>query len=341
MFVSAWVKTHILPNPHTRTLGYRKDSMTDKLKVGVFGVGSLGQWHARIYSEMPNVELVGVFDTDPQRAREIADKYRTRPFDRLDELASSVEAASVAAPTDRHHEVFLKLANRNCHMLMEKPIAATLQQAREMVAIAERKNLTLQVGHVERFNPVIGFLEANLTTPRFIEAERLAPFPPARPGSAPRGTEVSVVLDLMIHDLDIILHLVRSPLKTLHAVGVAALAPTEDIANARLVFENGCVANVTASRISRERLRKLRVFQEDAYLSLDYMNQSGLLSRKANRAIETVPVPIEKGDALERQLASFVDCVQCRKTPVVCGRQATDALDLAIRICDAIKENPS
>ncbi len=315
--------------------------MTEKLKTGVVGVGSLGQWHARVYAEMADAELVGVFDPDPARAQEIAERYGTRAFGSLGELTGAVEAVSVAAPTDRHSEIFLQLAEHGCHALVEKPIAASLEQARLMVDVAEKQGLILQVGHIERFNPVIGFLEQQLTAPRFIEAVRLAPYPPERAGALPRGTEVSVVLDLMIHDIDIILHLVRSPLADVHAMGVAVLAATEDIANARLRFENGCVANVTASRISRERMRKLRVFQEDTYLSLDYMNQTGLLSRKADGHIETVPVPIEKGDALERQLASFVASVRLRQTPVVCGRQASDALSVAMRICDTMANRPS
>ncbi len=314
--------------------------MQTKLRVGVVGVGSLGQWHARVYSELAHVELVGVYDPQAERAREIAQRYGARAFDSLSALAAEIDAASVAAPTDRHHDLFFELAEHGCHQLVEKPIASTTEQAERMVAAAEHKGLILQVGHVERFNPVMRFLEDRLSAPRFIEAIRLAPFPPPRAEAPPRGTEVSVVLDLMIHDIDVILHLVRAPVASVHAVGVAVLAPSVDIANVRLTFANGCVANLTASRISRERMRKIRVFQEDSYLSLDYMNQSGQLSRKRGDNIETVPVPIEKGDALEHELDSFIDSVRQAGEPVVSGRQASIALKLAVRIGRTIAENP-
>ena len=225
--------------------------MHRRLKVGVFGVGSLGQHHARIYAELPTADFVGVHDLNPERAREIADRCHTRAFADMHELAAAVEAASVAVPTDRHHAVAMALMRRGVHLLVEKPIAATTAEAEEMVRLADERRLILQVGHVERFNPVMRFLEEHLTAPRFIEVIRLAPYPPPREAAAPRGTEVSVVLDLMIHDLDVILHLVRSPLKEVHAIGVPVLSATEDIANARLVFASGCVANVTASRISQ------------------------------------------------------------------------------------------
>jgi len=315
--------------------------MEKKLRVGVFGVGSLGQWHARIYSELDNADFVGVYDIDPDRAAEIAKQYNTRPFSDMEGLAEQIDAASVVVPTDKHFETFTRLADKGLHMLMEKPIASTTSEAERMVAIAREKDLILQVGHVERFNPVMQFLEDNLSHPRFMEAIRLAPFPPPREGALPRGTEVSVVLDLMIHDLELILHLVRSPVKEVHAVGVSVLSPTEDIANVRISFENGCVANVTASRISREKMRKIRVFQEDTYLSLDYMEQSGNLSRKSATGIETLPVPIEKGEALDAELASFVNCTIHQHDPVVTGQHASDALKLAVQICQIIRDNPS
>jgi predicted dehydrogenase len=185
------------------------------------------------------------------------------------------------------------------------------------------------------------FLEDKIRAPRFIEAIRLAPYPPARAGAPPRGTEVSVVLDLMIHDLDVILHLVRAPVAQVHAVGVSVLSPTEDIANVRLTFQNGAVANVTASRISLERMRKIRVFQADTYLSLDYMNQAGRLHRKTAAGIEVSTVPISKGDPLTAELRSFVSCVRNRETPVVSGEHASEALKLAVEICRQIRENPS
>jgi predicted dehydrogenase len=224
---------------------------------------------------------------------------------------------------------------------VEKPIASTTDEAEKMVALSRQAGVILQVGHVERFNPVMKFLEDSLAAPRFIEAIRLAPYPPPRESGIPRGTEVSVILDLMIHDLDIILHLVRSPVKEIHAVGVPVLSPSEDIANVRLLFESGCVANVTASRISQERMRKIRVFQADTYVSLDYMNQTGQLCKKSGTGIEAQTVPIDKGEPLARELESFLQCVLTRGTPLVTGAHASEALKLAVKIRQQLAESPS
>lgn len=316
--------------------------MQDKpVRMGVIGVGSLGQWHARIYSELEHTVLSGVYDVDPDRAREIAERYNTEAVPSIEELCERIDAASVAVPTDRHLEVFNLLAERGIHMLVEKPIATTTREARQMVRAAEQRNLILQVGHVERFNPVVQFVDEQLTSARFIEATRLAPYPPAREDAPPRGTEVSVVLDLMIHDLDIILQLARSPVVDIRATGVAVLSPTEDIANARIKFKNGCIANVTASRISREKLRKLRVFQDDSYMSLDYMEQSGQFYRKSATGIEALPVPIEKGEPLLAELDSFTRCVRDKRDPLVTGRHGSQALKLAVDICTVISDDPS
>jgi predicted dehydrogenase len=308
----------------------------------VVGVGSLGQWHARVYSELPGVELVGVYDINTRRARDIALRYKTRVFDDFNELAAEVEAASIVVPADKHHKVAMQMIARGVNLLVEKPIAVTTAEAETMVTAAREKNLILQVGHIERFNPVMKFLESILVHPRFIEAHRLQPYPsPSLFGGRPRGTEVSVVLDLMIHDLEVILHLVRSPVREIHAVGVPVLSPSEDIANVRLTFENGCVANVTTSRISVENVRKIRVFQEDAYISLDYQRQAGEIYRRAANRIEKSRVPIEKDDALFNELASFVDCVRNKSSPVVSGEKAAEALYLAAEICRHIRERAS
>jgi len=313
-----------------------------KIRVGVVGVGSLGQWHARVYSELPGAELVGVYDLNTRRAQDIADKYKTKVFNDFNELASQIEAASIVVPADKHHLVAMQMIARGVNLLVEKPIAVTTVEAEEMVKTANEKNLILQVGHLERFNPVMKFMESILVRPRFIEAHRLSPYPaPPLFGGKPRGTEVSVVLDLMIHDLEIILHLVRSPVKEIHAVGVPVLSPSEDIANVRLTFENGCVANVTTSRISPESLRKIRVFQEDAYISLDYQRQAGEIYRRQAGKIEKERIPIEKGNALDIELASFVDCVRAKSSPVVSGEQASEALKLAADICRHIREHAS
>jgi len=315
--------------------------MNEKLRVGVFGVGSLGQHHARIYAGIDTADLVGIYDVDADRAADVAARHNTRVFTSIDELAKSIDAASVVVPTDRHHELACRLMERGIHLLVEKPIAATMSEAEAMVRLAREEGLIMQVGHVERFNPVMKFLEDRLTQPRFIEAIRLCRYPPPRESGVPRGTEVSVVLDLMIHDIDVILHLVRSPVRDIHAVGVPVLSPTEDIANVRLTFENGCVANITASRISQELMRKIRVFQEDSYVSLDYMNQSGRLHRKTPQGIEVAEVPIEKGEPLAAELVSFVACVTERASPVVTARHGAEALNLAVEICRRIREEPS
>src|SRR5207248_596994 len=243
----------------------------------------------------------------------------------LEEFAERVDAASVATPTSAHYEIARKLLQRGKHLLIEKPIAENPQHATELAELAARNRLILQVGHVERFNPVLSALEARLTHPRFIEAHRVSPCPN-------RSTDISVVLDLMIHDLEIILHLVRSPLQTIDAIGVPVLSQSEDIANARLRFENGCVANVTSSRISPEQMRKIRVFQEDTYLSLDYQNQSGEIYRRSANGLTREEVEIEREEPLKRQLASFIECAHTGRVPKVSGFQAAAALELAVEI---------
>ncbi len=240
-----------------------------------------------------------------------------------------IDAASVATPTSTHYNVAHHLLGARKHLLIEKPITETTQQASELSEMAAKNKLVLQVGHVERFNPVLGALEERLTHPKFIEAHRLSPYPE-------RSTDIGVVLDLMIHDLEIILHLVRAPVQNIDAVGVAVLSKSEDIANARIRFENGCVANITSSRISPERMRKIRVFQEDAYLSLDYQSQSGEIYRLVNKRITRDKVAIEREEPLKRELISFVECAATGRQPRVSGSQATAALELAVEITKRI-----
>ncbi|MFO1491136.1 MAG: Gfo/Idh/MocA family oxidoreductase [Kiritimatiellia bacterium] len=313
------------------------DPSIPSLLMGVCGVGALGQHHARILASMPGVQLAGVHDADPARAAEIAAKHGVRAFASLEDLAASVDAACVVVPTDLHHAVATQLLQAGLHLLIEKPIAATTAEAEDLVRLAQKRNLILQVGHIERFNPVLSVLEGRPAAPRFIEAHRLAPYPPPREGLHPRGTEVSVVLDLMIHDIEVILHLVRSEVTDVRAVGVPVLSPSEDIANVRLEFANGCVANITASRISPERMRKIRVFYADAYLSLDYQEQSGELHRRTATGIVREDIPIDKGDALTLELSSFTDCVRRRGTPIVSGEHASRALRLAVRITQLVR----
>ncbi len=322
------------------------------LRVGVIGVGAMGKNHARIFSDLPHAKLAAVLDERTDAAAEIAARYGARAAETFEEFADAVDAATLATPTATHFDFARRLLDRGKHVLVEKPFTETPEQARALCDLAQRRALVLQVGHIERFNPVLPALEARLTRPRFIEATRLSPYPG-------RSLDVGVVIDVMIHDIEIILHLVRSPWVQLDAVGVKVLSKREDIANVRLRFENGCVANITASRISQDKLRKIRLFQEDAYLSLDYQNQSGYLLRLARederensllgkllgaatdttvvtefagKRIVREPVAVEKGEPLRRELADFVDCARAGAQPKVGGREATAALELALEI---------
>jgi predicted dehydrogenase len=266
---------------------------------------------------------------DHFRSRTIGGKFGATPAKSLDEFIEMVDAASVATPTNTHYAIARSLLTKGKHVLVEKPITDNTAHATELVELAAHSGLILLVGHVERFNPVLGALETHLTHPRFIEAHRLSPY-------SERSTDIGVVLDLMIHDLEVILHFVRAPLWSIDAVGVPVLSQSEDIANARLHFEDGCVANVTSSRISPERLRKIRIFQEDAYLSLDYQNQSGEIYRRAGGRITRDRVDIEREEPLKLQLASFIECASTGREPRVSGSQATAALKLAVEITKRI-----
>lgn len=299
------------------------------LRVGVVGVGHIGSNHARLYAEPGTAEFTAVYDVDLARGRHVAEKYHAAAAKSLPEFAEMVDAASVATPTNTHYEIAKELLASGKHLLVEKPIAENTSDASELADLAAQNGLILQIGHVERFNPVLAALEARLTHPRFIEAHRLSPYPG-------RSTDIGVVLDLMIHDLEIILHLVHSPIQSIDAVGVPVLSGSEDIANARLRFKNGCVANITSSRISPERMRKIRVFQEDAYLSLDYENQSGEIYRRVDGKIARSEVEIERGEPLKRQLAAFIECASTGRQPKVSGFHATAALDLAVKITKKI-----
>ena len=303
-----------------------------KLKCGVAGVGYLGQHHARIYSELDSAELVGIYDNNPARATEIAQKYGCKVFTSIDELGQACDAVSVAVPTDRHTEVALPLIDCGCNLLIEKPICTSVEDARTIVEKARAKNLIVQVGHIEHFNPVMSFLEANVDSPRFIVADRLAPF-------NIRGTEVGVVLDLMIHDIGIVLKLANSPVERVEAVGVNVVSKHEDIANARIVFKNKCVANLNVSRVSFKKLREIRVFQKGMYMSLDFMNQKGHMV-KVNGIDDIVPeeVPFEKEEPLKSELASFIDCVQSNKNPKVDAILGMTALEVALEIERQINE---
>jgi predicted dehydrogenase len=323
-------------------------SSREKVRCGVAGVGSLGQHHARIYAALPGAELTGIYETSDARATEICAKFNCRRFATLAELGEACDAVSVVVPTDRHAEVALPLLAQRCHLLIEKPLCASLAEAEQVLAAAREHGCVVQVGHVEHFNPVMGFLEKHADRPRYITAERLAPY-------QTRGTEVGVVLDLMIHDIGIVLALVKSPVRRIDSVGISVLSKTEDIANARLEFENGCVANLSASRMSLKKNREIRVFQDNAYLSLDFMNQKGHLVKKsdliahgvklkfglAKAGEDKVPVheiPIEKGEPLAIELAHFVDSVRQARQPKVGAALGRSALEVAITITDQIRQ---
>lgn len=304
-------------------------SSSPVINVGVVGAGHIGKSHARVYAELSgataNARFAAVFDLDRAAVDEIAGRHGAHPAESLEDFAGCVDAATIATPTPTHFEIAKFLLARGKHVLIEKPITDNTAQAQELSALAQRAGCVLQVGHIERFNPAFGALEALLTRPRFIEAHRLSPYPQ-------RSTEIGVVLDLMIHDLEIILHLVRAPVASIDAVGVPVLSRGEDIANARLRFADGCVANITASRISPEKMRKIRVFQEDAYLSLDYQSQTGEVYRRVNGQIAREAVEIEKDEPLRRELQSFIECARGGLQPRVTGPQAAAALELAIEV---------
>lgn len=331
--------------------------------MAVLGVGSLGKEHARIYAELAAAGLIdftGVYDVKPETAQRIAEKYKVRRFASVEETAAAADALSVVTPTTTHFELARLLLSQGRHVLLEKPMTDNAAQAAELVERAQQGECVLQVGHVERFNPVIRYLESVASMPRFIETHRLSPYPA-------RSTDVGVVLDLMIHDLDVVLAFVKSTVASLDAVGIPVLSESEDIANVRLRFANGCVANLTASRISPERMRKIRVFSggpQTSYISLDYRAQEGFIYRIARegeqesslfkkllkakdsaivsefggKRIVREPVPIAKEEPLKLELQHFIDCVQARRKPVVSGESAKLALDLALEITRRIAE---
>jgi len=328
-----------------------------KVRVAVLGVGSLGKEHARIYSELAragDVDFAGVYDMRTEQSRKFAEKYQVRAFESVAEAAAVADALNIVTPTTTHYELAKALLADGKHVLVEKPMTDSSVQAAELVQLALQKNCVLQVGHVERFNPIFKYLETAAPHPRFIETHRLSRFPA-------RSTDIGVVLDLMIHDLDIVLAFVKSPVTSVDAVGIPVLSKSEDVANARLRFANGCIANLTVSRVAPEGMRKIRVFSGGdmpSYISLDYRAQEGfiyriaregeeesswmkkLLSAKesaivsefAGKRIVREPVPIAKEEPLKLELQHFVECVREKQTPMVSGESAKRALDLAFEI---------
>jgi predicted dehydrogenase len=354
---------------HKRWQTQRVAISNPKIRVAVLGTGSLGKEHARIYAELSAaglVEFTGIFDAHAETARTIAAKHNTHAFNSAAEAAANSDALNIVTPTVTHFEIAKQLLAQGKHVLVEKPMTDDTAQAAELIQIAQQKNCVLQVGHVERFNPVFKYLETAAPEPRFIETHRLSPYPA-------RSTDIGVVLDLMIHDLDVVLAFVKSPVTSVDAVGVPVLSKSEDIANARLRFANGCVANLTASRVSPERMRKIRVFSGGAtpsYISLDYRAQEGFIYRIARdgeeessilkklfaaklgvgkdsaivsefggKRIVREPVPIAKDEPLKLELQHFVNCVREKQTPMVSGESAKRALDLAFEITRQVQQS--
>ncbi|MCK4648187.1 lipid-A-disaccharide synthase, partial [bacterium] len=309
--------------------------MAKPTKVAVIGVGHLGQHHARIYSEMPDVELVGVVDIDEERSKRIALEYKTAAYLEYTQVLKRVDVASIAVPTELHYRIGRDFLNAGAHILLEKPMTQTIEEADELLELAKRKNLVLQVGHIERFNPAVSALNKVIKEPRFIECHRLGPF-------KPRAANIGVVMDLMIHDIDIILSLVNSSVKRIEAVGIPVLSQEEDIANVRITFENGCIANLTASRVTKEETRKIRIFQRDAYLSLDYINQELSIYRREItpdgkvRILSSRP-EIEKVEPLKLELEAFIRAIQRGQEPLVSGKEGREALAIVQEISRQIK----
>ena len=328
----------------------------EKVKTGVIGVGHLGRHHARVYSQVPEAQLVGVHDTDSEKGQKVAMEFDTKYFENLSDLLERIDAVSLVVPTTFHYALAIDILDRGKNLLIEKPITETVKQAEEILSLAKAKNLILQVGHIERFNPAFKMIENLALEPKFIESHRLAQFDP-------RGTEVAVILDLMIHDLDLILTLVKSEVKSIEAAGVSVISDSEDIANARLTFESGCVANITSSRISARPLRKMRLFQKNSYISLDFLQRSveiyklmdvgsipkeekdkktlvgNIPTGEVGKTIVYEKPEIKSEDMLTSEIKSFLDAVKNRTHPKVSGEDGKRALKLALEIVNKAKEH--
>jgi len=310
-----------------------------KIRTAVIGVGYLGKFHAAKYASLDQAELVAVVDRDPEAAARIAQQHATRAVADYRELFGAVDAVSIVVPTEHHHRIARECLANGIDVLVEKPMTVTLQEADELIALARAHKRILQVGHLERFNAAVLALDNVITKPMFIETHRLAPF-------KDRGTDVDVILDIMIHDIDIILDIVGSPVTAIHAVGVPVVSPEKnDIANVRLEFASGCVANVTASRISLKEMRKTRIFQQDAYISIDFAAQQadvfkrmeGVDASQGMPQIMYEEIDIKPGDALLNEITSFLAAVEKRCEPVVTGEAGRDALRVALEIVDQVE----
>lgn len=313
--------------------------MAEKLKMGVAGVGHFGKFHAAKIAASPAADLVAVADSDGERARDVAALYGVSGFADPRDMAGLIDAVTIAVPTKAHFEVAQCFLDAGVHVLLEKPITDNLDDARRLVALAEEKNLVLQIGHLPRFSGAAEFLRRHLDNPLFIESLRIAPF-------KPRGTDVSVVLDLMIHDLDFILSLVRVPIASIDAAGAPVFSDSEDIANARVKFENGCIANITASRISLKTERQMRIFQSDAYIAVDFDKRKTRIVGKKNAGpiagindVQMEEESYEEVDELEREVEAFIAAVQGGTPPVVSGQDGLRALEAALSVTDSLSAN--
>jgi predicted dehydrogenase len=295
------------------------------INVGVIGVGSIGVHHARIYSGLEGVHLAGIADADSARAGEIASKYHCKAFSSYQELINSVDAVSIAVPTTLHFDIAMACLKHNKSILVEKPVTPTLEEADKLIAEAEKRDLTFQVGHLERFNAGVSMISAMVKQPKFIETQRLSPF-------LGRGTDVDVTLDLMIHDIDIILSLVDSEIADIRATGARVLTENIDVAHAWIEFENGCIAEAVSSRIADDKKRELKVFQHNAYLNLDYQKQEISCYIKQNGNVEKETKKPEVKEPLKEQLISFIECIKSHSRPIVSGREGKEALKVVLKI---------
>lgn len=301
----------------------------ERIKVGVVGVGHLGSIHARLYAEIPSCSLTAVCDINAEKLKRVSQTLRVPGYTDHRQLLDKVDAVSIAAPTAHHYALARDFLKKGIPVLVEKPFTTTVSEANALIKLARTHKALLTVGHVERFNSAFRATHKIIKRPRFIECHRLSPFPN-------RSLDVGVVLDIMIHDIDIILGLVPSPIKKIESIGVSVLTNFEDIANTRITFTDGCVANLTASRVSDEPLRKIRIFQTDTYISLDYKEASAWVYRKETNRITREALPIEKEQPLQKELEFFLDCIHHHHTPLITGEIARDALKVALKIRDQI-----
>ena len=305
-----------------------------KIKVAVIGVGYLGKFHAEKYKINKKVDLVGVVDSNKERRTEISKKLNVLQFSNYKEVLSKVDAVSIAVPTNLHYEIGKIFLENGKHVLLEKPFTSTLAQAKTLGKIADSKKIILQIGHLERFNKAFLKLENIIQRPLFIECNRISPF-------KIRGTEVDVIMDLMIHDLDIILKLNKSNIKNIQAKGIKVLTNKADIANARITFENGCICNLSSSRISEKVERKTRIFQKNAYFSIDYQtNRLDTYTKESNKSVQSIKrksYQYENNDSLKKEIESFIDCVKSKKSPIVSSKDGINALKYALQISNKIK----